>query len=357
MGFVSGRRAFAKEREYAMAPPLISVIIPVFNMEAYLTRCLDSVLANTYQNLEILCVDDGSKDRSLEILREYAEKDPRIIVIAKENGGVSSARNAALDRISGDYIAFIDPDDFVHPQYFELLLHALEKAGTDLSICGFRTVEDKDLPLSMETVSLREDALRRLNRAQIFLSHLYRSYICVRLLEASLIHRLRFRENLSYSEDSVFFAELAEQRPSLSAVVVPEDLYFYYQREGSLVKQVQLPERCKISSFFAEKALSSPSQEEVYLDQAIKRNLSTWYLSSHILPDRDVARTCRQQLKPCLKRMRRSVLYSEKQKLLYSVFCRFPQSYWLYRSITEPDMWAWEKVERKKRRAARRGAK
>ena len=76
--------------------PLISVILPIYNMESYLPRCLDSILGNTYQNLEILCVDDGSKDRSLEILRQYAEKDSRIVVITKESSGVSSTRNAGL---------------------------------------------------------------------------------------------------------------------------------------------------------------------------------------------------------------------------------------------------------------------
>ena len=87
-----------------MEEPLISVVIPVYNMEQYLARCLDSVLNNTYRNLEVLCVDDGSRDRSLEILREYEKRDSRIIVIAKENGGVSSARNAGLDRMTGELV-------------------------------------------------------------------------------------------------------------------------------------------------------------------------------------------------------------------------------------------------------------
>ena len=98
-----------------MQTPLISVIIPVYNVEAYLPRCLDSVIQNTYRNLEIICVDDGSTDGSPEILRDYAQRDARITVITKENGGVSSARNAGLDRATGEFVAFIDSDDFVHP--------------------------------------------------------------------------------------------------------------------------------------------------------------------------------------------------------------------------------------------------
>ena len=108
-----------------MDQSLISVIIPIYNMEQYLERCLDSVLNNTYRNLEIICVDDGSTDSSLEILRRWEEKDPRIVVITKENGGVSSARNAGLDRMAGDYVSFVVSDEFVHPQYFEALLFAV----------------------------------------------------------------------------------------------------------------------------------------------------------------------------------------------------------------------------------------
>ena len=144
--------------------PLISVIIPIYNMEKYLGRCLDSILINTYRNLEVICVDDGSKDSSLAILREYAARDSRIIVIAKENGGVSSARNAGLDRMTGECVSFIDPDDLVHPQYFELLLSALEAASAELSICDSRAVEDKDFPLHSEPLSCRAAAPQVLGR-------------------------------------------------------------------------------------------------------------------------------------------------------------------------------------------------
>ena len=332
-----------------MEVPLITVIIPVYNTENYLARCLNSVLGNTYRNLEVICVDDGSTDRSLEILREYEARDSRIVVITKKNGGVSSARNAGLDRVSGEYVSFVDPDDLVHPQYFELLLSALDAASADLSICDFCTVEDKDFPLHPELLTSRTAHPQMLTRTRIFKNHQYRSYIWAHLLKSSLIGNLRFREILSYSEDSVFFAEYAEQCPSFSAAVIPDKLYYYYQREDSLVKQATLPQRMQVVEIYVNKILSSAENDEIYLDQAVKRCLSTWYLSSHILPDREIARQCRQWLRPCMKRLRASSFYSVKEKVLYSLFGWCLQSYWLYRSITEPDMWAWEKVERKKR--------
>ncbi len=333
--------------------PLISVIIPVYNMEPYLARCLDSILANSYQKLEILCVDDGSRDASLAILREYAEKDPRIVVIAKENGGVSSARNAGLDRMTGESFAFIDPDDFVHPQYFERLLHAMETAGAGMSLCGFRTVTDKDLPLSFETPVSAGDKLTVIDSSVFYKTHNYRSYGCCKLIRSALVRALRFREALSYSEDSVFLAELGEQNPELTVAVLPDPLYFYYQREDSLVHLAKLDGRLAVASVYGEKALASRKNESIFLDQAIKRGLSTRYLSAYILPDKAITRQCSRLLRRCGKPLKKTEIYSKKEKLLYTIFIYIPRAYWLFRSVTEPDMRKWELAERRKRREAK----
>ena len=102
--------------------PLISVIVPVYKVEEYLARCVDSILGQTYRNLEILLVDDGSPDRCGVMCDEYASRDSRIRVIHKENGGLSSARNAAIDVARGEYIGFVDSDDWIEPETYEALL-------------------------------------------------------------------------------------------------------------------------------------------------------------------------------------------------------------------------------------------
>lgn len=116
----------------------ISVIIPVYNVEKYLCECLDSVLAQTYTNLEIVLVDDGSTDSSGTICDKYAGKDSRIHVIHQKNGGLSAARNAGLNMAKGEYIAFVDADDLIHPQFLELMLNGIRQSGCPLSICCFR---------------------------------------------------------------------------------------------------------------------------------------------------------------------------------------------------------------------------
>lgn len=112
--------------------PRISVIIPVFNVEAFLPRCLDSLLAQTFPDWEAICVDDGSTDGSGAILDDYAARDPRFRVIHKANGGVSAARNTALPLLGGEYTLLMDSDDFLHPQLMEICLHFAERDGSDL---------------------------------------------------------------------------------------------------------------------------------------------------------------------------------------------------------------------------------
>ena len=104
-----------------MGKELISVIVPVYNAEKYLQKCLDSILEQTYQNLEIIIINDGSTDNSGQICQEYEKQDDRIIYIEKENSGVSDTRNAGLDRMTGTYVTFVDSDDWVEPNYIKFL--------------------------------------------------------------------------------------------------------------------------------------------------------------------------------------------------------------------------------------------
>ncbi len=118
--------------------PLISVIVPVYNVEKYLDRCISSIVEQTYKNLEIILVDDGSPDNSGKICDQWAERDPRIKVIHKENGGPSETRNLGVSKSNGEYISFIDSDDFVSKNYFFTLYKILFESGADISCCDYR---------------------------------------------------------------------------------------------------------------------------------------------------------------------------------------------------------------------------
>lgn len=118
--------------------PMISVIVPVYNAERYLEKCVDSILAQTHENLEVILVDDGSTDGSAAICDGYAKKDSRIVVIHKENGGQSSARNRGLDICRGEYIGFVDSDDSIKPDMYRAMLEKLLETGSDMAVCGAR---------------------------------------------------------------------------------------------------------------------------------------------------------------------------------------------------------------------------
>ena len=115
---------------------LISVIIPVYGVEKYIHQCLDSIITQSYKNLEIIVITDGTRDRSAEIAKEYARKDSRIRVYDYENAGVSVARNRGLDLAKGDYISFVDSDDWLHPSFYTKLADALETNDADIAKCS-----------------------------------------------------------------------------------------------------------------------------------------------------------------------------------------------------------------------------
>lgn len=129
-----------------MIQPLISVIVPCYNVEEYLPKCIESILSQTYKNLEILLVDDGSPDNSGRMCDEYASRDSRIRVIHKENGGLSDARNVALDVMKGEYVTFIDSDDYVAEDYVEILYRLIAEYGTQISVVWLQTFADGTVP-------------------------------------------------------------------------------------------------------------------------------------------------------------------------------------------------------------------
>ncbi|OYP01274.1 hypothetical protein CG709_11290, partial [Lachnotalea glycerini] len=120
--------------------PLISVIVPIYNVEKYIHRCLDSILRQTYKNLEIILIDDGSTDQSANICEEYKKKDERIQCIHKINGGLSEARNVGMRHATGIYMTFIDGDDYIALDYVEYLFSLLSKYAADIAVCNYQKV-------------------------------------------------------------------------------------------------------------------------------------------------------------------------------------------------------------------------
>ena len=202
-----GTRAWQGNQEKAQEiQPLISVIVPVFNAEKYLDRSIRSICDQTYHNLEIILIDDGSTDRSGSICDECAKNDRRVRVIHKENGGVSSARNAGLDAAAGEYICFVDADDIVLVDYVRYLYLLLTENESDISVCGFvRTAEDE---VSTEAERAGSGQATKLSQQDAIELLLYKQnitgYVYVKLFKRDCIKNIRFEETLRVAEDFLF---------------------------------------------------------------------------------------------------------------------------------------------------------
>lgn len=208
----------------------ISVIVPIYNVESYLRNCLDSIRSQTHRALEVILVDDGSPDGCAAICEEYAAADKRFKVIHKPNGGVASARNAGLDAATGEWIGFVDPDDYIEPDMYEYLLtHAVEH-GADLSVCGLRIMVDGEQANPWIT---HYDGIRVLGREQAIEMYLDRNMHdgCVnKLYRRELWRGLRFPA-YRIAEDLMAMWEIF-QRTNIT-VRLSDDKYVYCRRTGS----------------------------------------------------------------------------------------------------------------------------
>ena len=214
---------------------LISVIVPVYKTEKYLRTCIESIQKQTYDNLEIILVDDGSPDACPQICDEYEKKDDRIIVLHNHNQGVAAARNIGLERANGQYICFVDSDDYVYKRYIEKLYKTLINNDADMAVCGFMVIYDINdtvikhtFPVSYSKMCTGEQALRALITEQgliyiVLWNKIYKKYIW---------DNLRFPEGKIHEDEAVVHRVLAKCK---KVVCIENELYFYRQVNGSIM--------------------------------------------------------------------------------------------------------------------------
>ncbi|MBQ6366987.1 MAG: glycosyltransferase [Erysipelotrichaceae bacterium] len=218
--------------------PKVSVIVPVYNAQNALRRCLDSILNQEFKDLELIAVDDGSKDGSPEILDEYAAKDPRVIVVHKENSGVSDTRNKALELAQGEYIQFLDADDWITADSTKSLVRAMEENNVDLVVADFYRVVGENL--SRKGSIYDSKVLSREEYAQWMMespADYYYGVIWNKLYCRSIIREygLKMDESLSFCEDFVFNLEYILHCKKIFPLQIP--VYYYVKTDGSLVAQ------------------------------------------------------------------------------------------------------------------------
>ena len=218
--------------------PMVSIIVPIYNAEQYLRRCVDSILNQEYTDFELLLVNDGSTDASGDICEEYGDRDPRVIVIQKENTGVSDSRNRALDRARGKYLQFLDSDDWITPDATRLFVRAAEEYGCDMVISDFYRVVGERLStkgdIEEEGVLTREEFAAHMmeNPADFYYGVLWNKLYRRDIVEE---HNLRMDTDINWCEDFMFNLEYIRYAKVFYALHAP--IYYYVKRKGSLASQ------------------------------------------------------------------------------------------------------------------------
>ncbi len=260
--------------------PLVSIVIPVYNTECYLKECIDSVLAQTFRDIEVICVDDGSTDDSLSVLRDYEKRDVRVHVVAKENGGVVSARKAGIEQASGEFISFVDSDDYVTCDMIEQMVGNIGK--TEL-LCfdmyrQYANIKETVYSNAYEENIYEGDDYEQLVGTMIydlesFKIHRLISGLPGKLFRRSLVEKLvhGLECDIRYAEDALFLYEYILKCKSVK--IVHEPLYYYRYREDSAVHSTNKEMLIDINKLYLE--LESIFSEH-YLKNVLTAQLQRW---------------------------------------------------------------------------------
>lgn len=338
--------------------PLISVIVPIYNTQEYLTKCVQSVLDQTYQGFEILLVDDGSQDGSAEICRAFCGSDSRIRFLPLPHKGVSAARNAGMDEAKGEYLFFLDSDDTIHPQLLEALLELCETTGAALATEVYRHMMASDPGSPAEILSTETGGPWRcsyMDNAEVLRQFSSRENghsfhgIGGKMVRSSAVGELRFDETLTNSEDTLFIYQLLET--GLDAVILWEKWYQYWKHGRNIsglltIRSCEDSYRClKYICDQEWKRDKGPGSGVTFWTLVISARLRRAYVRSRQERNREVSGYLRK-LAGYEARSDRFLRLSPKEKWKHHLAFR---CYPLYLPVHRVSSWMWRMEEWKRR--------
>lgn len=299
----------------------ISVIVPIFNREKSLARCVESIMQQTYQDLEIILVNDGSTDNSLQLCNEFAQKDSRIVVLDKPNGGVSSARNAGLDIATGEFIGFVDSDDYIDKVMYEKLIAVAENENLDFVVCKFYIAHEENGKVYIEKhiqSGLEEFVCNRKignTLKEWSAPDSAASVIWSMIVKREVIAGVRFDTRLIHREDTLFFLNIllkAQRRNVLND-------YLYYYVSGH---EVGIKKYCLKPAYIPSKIMASSIYYELLAPNYLKEALAVVYQNYQ-----EIVTSC------CIKEKNyKQIIREIENKQLFSKLSR-KKCYKAYKSI------------------------
>lgn len=232
--------------------PLVSILTPCYNVEKYLSQCLDSIICQTYKNLQIILIDDGSKDGTWNVMQEYAAKDSRIEIYHQENQGVAATRNNLLDKVKGEYVLFVDSDDWCELNMVEFLKDKVVEHDAELVSCS---------DVINEKITIEDFNEEEFSKDEVIKSFLHhkriRGQLWNKLIKAELIESIRFNTSVSYGEDALFCWHFLQQINKF--VYTNKQLYHYRMVDDSLSHQVFGPK--KLSAHYVWEQICNETKE------------------------------------------------------------------------------------------------
>lgn len=259
----------------------VSVIVPVYNSEKFLCRCIDSILNQTYRNIELILVNDGSTDKSGDICNNYADRDPRVHVLHQANKGVSAARNSGIYHASGNYLQFVDSDDFIDCNMTDTLVEAIEKNSASLVICGYKRV-DSATGLCIQNNCSPEYGLYNFNEFLNIMDCLYIRFLinspCNKIYRTQIIkdNSILYRKDIELGEDLLFNLDILKKSNAFQ--IIPDCPYNYiqynYGNYGNLTNK-RRKNLYEIQKMLFEQTISLYEDKESYKDQI--NNLEKFY--------------------------------------------------------------------------------
>lgn len=308
--------------------PLISAIVPIYKVEKYLRRCVDSILRQSYRNLEVILVDDGSPDQCGSICDEYAKNDERVVVLNKENGGLSSARNAGIDIAKGQFIGFVDSDDYIDENMYELLYVALKDSGCLLSVCG-TTYEFEDGKSIRKTeggdkrILPFPDALVEMNQYRLFDMAAWS-----KLYARELFDEIRFPEGL-LSEDFFIMYKIFERADKIAYISDP--VYHYIQRQNSISRNKKINTDFELAAKAQMEYLDSrhPDLSDLGHTSYASSVLTVYdsYLKSKVNCPKQSLAHFRNVVRENLPHIRRAKFLSMSKRIQFYLFLWLPSIY------------------------------
>lgn len=296
--------------------PMISIIVPIYNVEQWLPRCIDSLLSQTYNNIEIILSEDGSPDRCAIICDEYAQKDGRIRVLHKKNGGLSDARNAAIDIAKGEYITFVDSDDFVTSDYVETLYSLCLKYNCKISVADWCIFPVGKMPIItlhkiQESFFCQKKALE-----EMFYQKHYDVSACVKLYHRSLFENIRYPKGTLYEDLQTTFKLMLASDTGVA--YSNKQIYYYMFRPGSIEGSSFSDEKMD-SAIQVFNVMKSYEKELQNVSHALKSKLVAFCL--HLVLKIPVGYKGGEELYDYIRNVRWDVLTNSKARLKTRIGC------------------------------------